>query len=149
MSKIIGNSLPEEVVDLFKKELTTVVLSTLTPEGSPHAMPVHLIFAPNDKIIRMAIVKLHQTITNIKNDNRAFITVLDGLDIAMGIKGTARVVRETMEGNAAMCMVEFSIEQIKSDTTPTVVVTEGIRKKHRSPKTTGFFRAMFDELYKG
>lgn len=149
MSKIIGNSLPEEVVDLFKKELTTVVLSTLTPEGFPHAMPVHLIYAPNDKTIRMAIVKSHQTIANIKNDSRAFITVLDGPDIAVGIKGTARVVRETMEGNAAMCMVEFNIEQIKSDTTPTLVVTEGIRKKHRSPKTAGFFRSMFDELYKG
>ncbi|MGI6119873.1 MAG: pyridoxamine 5'-phosphate oxidase family protein [Desulfosporosinus sp.] len=149
MSKIIGNSLPEEVVDLFKKELTTVVLSTLTPEGFPHAMPVHLIFAPNDKTFRMALVKSHQTITNIKNNSKAFITVLDGPDIAMGIKGTARVVREPMEGNAAMCMVEFNIEQIKSDTTPTVIVTEGINKKHRTPKTEGFFRTMFDELYKG
>ncbi|TGE32216.1 pyridoxamine 5'-phosphate oxidase family protein [Desulfosporosinus sp. Sb-LF] len=149
MSKIIGNSLPEEIVDLFEKELTTVVVSTLTPEGFPHAMPVHLIFAPNDKTFRMALVKSHQTTTNIKNNGKAFITVLEGTDIAMGIKGTARVVREPMEGNAAMCMVEFDIEQIKSDTTPTVIVTEGINKKHRSPKTADFFRAMFDELYKG
>lgn len=149
MSKIIGDSLPEEVVDLFKKELTTVVLSTLSPEGFPHAMPVHLIYAPNDKTLRMALVKSHQTTINIKNNDKGFITVLEGTDIAMGIKGTARVVKEPMEGNAAMCMVEFNIEQIKSDTTPTVIVTEGINKKHRSPKTTDFFRAMFDELYKG
>lgn len=149
MSKILGDTLPPEVVELFNKELTTVIVSTITPEGFPHAMPVHLLAAPDGKTVRMALVKAHQTTANIKDNGKAFITVLDGPDLAMGIKGTARVVREPMEGNAAMCMVEFKVEQVKSDTTPTVIVTEGVRTKHRSQKTAEFFRVMFDELYKG
>lgn len=149
MSKIIGDTLPQEVVELFNKELTTVVVTTITPEGFPHAMPVHLLAAPDNKTVRMALVKAHQTTANIKDNGKAFITILEGPDLAMGIKGTARVAKEPMEGNAAMCMIEFKVEQIKSDTTPTVIVMEGVRTKHRSTKTADFFRVMFDELYKG
>lgn len=149
MSRIIGDTLPPEVVELFNKELTTVVVSTITPEGFPHAMPVHLLAAPDDKTVRMALVKAHQTTANIKHNGKAFITVLESPDLAMGIKGAARVMREPMEGNAAMTMIEVKVEQIKSDTTPTVLVKEGVRTQHRSPKTADFFRVMFDELYKG
>ncbi|GIM27759.1 hypothetical protein CPJCM30710_04250 [Clostridium polyendosporum] len=148
MSKILGSSMPQQIVELFNKELITVLVSTVTEEGFPHAMPVHLMAAPDDKTIRMALMKKHQTTVNIKNNGKALISVLEGSDIAIGIKGTARVVREPMEGNDVMCMVEFKVEEIKSDTTPTVIVTDGIRSKHRTEKTEIFFRSMFDELYK-
>lgn len=149
MSKILGSILPKEVVELFNKELTTVILSTVTEKGEPHAMPVHLMVAPDDKTIRLALVKVHKTTENIKQNSKAFITVLEGSDIAIGIKGSARITREPMEGNAAMCMVEFKVEEIKSDTTPTVIVNNGVRSEHRTEKTKNFFREMFDELYKG
>ncbi len=149
MSKYVGNSLPQDALDLLNKELTTVVLSTVTPDGFAHGMPVHLLAAPDSATIRMALMNSHQTTENIKNNGKAFITVLEGTDICLGIKGTARVVREPMEGSPVMCMVEFKVEEIKSDTTPTVIVTEGIRIRHRSDKTSGFFRVMFDELYRG
>lgn len=149
MSKIIGDSMPQELVEVLNKELTTVVLSTITENGLPHSMPVHLAAAPNDKTIRMALVKSHQTTANIKNNSKAFISVLEGPDIALGIRGTASVVKEPMEGNPAMCMIEFKVEEIKSDTTPTAIVSEGVRIQHRSDKTKDFFRGMFDELSKG
>lgn len=149
MSQIIGHSMPNEIMELFNKELTTVVLSTVTDAGFPHTMPVHLMSAPDEKTIRMALVKTHQTTANIKDNGKVFISVLEAPDLAMGIKGTATIIREPMQGNQAMCMVEFKVEEIKRDTTPTVIVTEGIRTKHRTEKTQEFFRVMFDELYKG
>lgn len=148
MSKFIGNELSEEVVELFNKELTTVILSTVTAEGFPHAMPVHLMVATDNKTIKLALMKMHKTTENIKQNSSAFISVIEGPDIAISIKGSARVVKEPMEGNAAMSMVEFIVEEVKSDTTPTVIVTEGIRSKHRTDKTKDFFRVMFDELCK-
>lgn len=148
MSKILGSSIPQKVVELFNKELITVLLSTVTGDGAPHAMPVHLMTALDDRTIRMALMKIHQTTLNIKNNGKAFITVIEGQDIALGVTGTARVVKEPMDGNPAMCMVEFVVEEIKSDTTPTVIVTEGIRSMHRTEKTKEFFRSMFDELNK-
>jgi hypothetical protein len=149
MSKVLGTSMSKEVVELFNRELTTTILSTITNEGFPHAMPVHLMGAPDDTTIRMALMSLHKTTENIKHNGKAIITVLEGSDIALSIKGNAKIVREPMEGNSAMCMVEFKVEEVKSDTTPTVMVTQGVRSEHRTEKTKQFFRVMFDELYKG
>lgn len=148
MSKILGNTLPQEVKDLFNREETSVVLSTITPEGYPHAMPVHLLCAPDDKTILIALVKNHQTTLNIKDNGKAMITALDGEDIAVGIKGKACVAKEPMDANKAMALIEFEVTEVKSDTTPTVIVTQGVRFKHRSEKTSDFFRMCFDELYK-
>lgn len=147
MSKILGDKLPHNVRDLFNQETTSVVLSTVTSQGYPHAMPVHLLCAPDEKIVLMALVKNHQTTVNIRDNGKAMLTVLDGEDIAVGIKGTAAVVKEPMDANKAMVAVEFKVEEIKSDTTPTVVVTQGVRFDHRSNKTAEFFRTCFDELY--
>jgi len=147
MSKILGNTLPPEVKDIFNREITSVVLSTITPEGFPHAMPVHLLCSPDEKTILMALVKNHQTTKNIMNNGKAMITALDGEDIAVGIKGTAKVVKEPMDANKAMVAIAFEVEEIKSDTTPTVIVTQGVRFKHRSNKTEEFFRMCFNELY--
>ena len=149
MSKIIGNSLTPELIELFNKEMTTVVLSTVTAEGFPHSMPVHLMIAHDEKTVRIALVKSHKTVENIKNGSKGMITVLEGTDFAMGILGSTKIIREPMEGNSSMCMVEFTVEEIKSDTTPTVMVVEGVHTVHRSTKTGEFFRTMFDELYKG
>lgn len=146
MSKILGNSLPRNVIDLFNQELTSIVLSTITPQGYPHAMPVHLLCATDEKTIMMALVNNHQTTTNIKDNGKAMVTALDGEDVAVGIKGTAVVVKEPMDANKAMVAVEFKVEEIKSDTTPTVIVKQGVRFVHRSSKTAEFFRKCFDEL---
>lgn len=147
MSKIVGISMSSEIVNLLNKELTTVLVSTVTAEGFPHSMPVHLLAALDDSTVRMALMKSHQTVVNIKDNGNTFISILEGSDVAVGIKCTAKVIREPMKGNSAMCMVEFKVQEIKSDTTPTVIVTDGVRTKHRSPKTADFFRVMFDELY--
>ena len=147
MSKILGNTLPPEVKDLFNQESTTVVLSTVTSEGYPHAMPVHLLCAPDEKTILISLVKNHQTTLNIKDNGKVMITVLEGEDIAVGIKGTAKITKEPMETNKAIVAIEIEVTEVKSDTTPTVIVTDSVSFKHRSEKTAAFFRTCFDELY--
>jgi hypothetical protein len=54
-----------------------------------------------------------------------------------------------MAGSSIMCMVECKVEEFKSDTTLTLVVTEGVRCRHRTEKTKDFFAAMFKELKEG
>lgn len=149
MSKIIGDSLSKELIDLFNKESVTVVMSTVTPEGNPHSMPVHLMAASDEKTIYIALVSAHQTVSNIKENGKAVISVLEGQDISLSFIGDVKVVKEPMEGSSVMCMVEFKVVEIKSDTTPTLIVTEGVRFKHRTDKTKDFFRAMFNELKQG
>lgn len=146
MSKILGDYLPQEVVELLNKELTSVIVSTVTPDGKPHALPIGLINAMDSRTIRMGFLVGHQSLKNIKQNKNTFITVIDGPDIAFGIKGTAKVIKEPMEGSPVMSMVEFKVEQVKSDTTPTAVVEQGIRIKPRTEKAANFMRKMFDEI---
>lgn len=146
MSKIIGTSLTQDLVELFNKRLTTVIVSTVSEDGYPHAMPVHLLTAIDDKTLRMALMKSHETVQNLKQNEKMFVTVADGPDIAVGIKGTAKVIKDSMEENGSMCMIQFSVEELKSDTTPTVIVLQGIHTVHRTNKTEQFFNLMFEEL---
>jgi len=146
VSKILGDTLPKEVIDLFTEEITTVVVSTVTKDGKPHALPVGLIQAKDNKTIRMGLMKGHQSTENIKQNGYALITIMDAPDIAIGIKGFAQVIKEPMNGSSAMSLVEFKVEQVKSDTTPTVTIEQGIRIKPRSEKSAIFLRTMFDEL---
>ncbi|UNC92916.1 pyridoxamine 5'-phosphate oxidase family protein [Candidatus Contubernalis alkaliaceticus] len=146
MSKVLGNYLPSEVVDMLNQGRTTAVLSSLTEQGNPHAMPVHLMAAPNERTIFAALLRNHQTVKNIIVNGRAFLTLMEGSDMAYGIQCGASLIRDPMKASKAMCMLKLEVKEVKSDTTPTVIVVEGIKIKHRSLKTTEFLEAIFDEL---
>ena len=149
MSKVLGNQLPSEVLELLNQGKITAVLSSVTAQGNPHAMPLHLMVAPDEKTIRVALLRNHQTVENLTADGRAFLTLIEGEDMAYGIRCRAELVRDPMKGSKAMCMFRLEVEEVKSDTTATVIVIEGVKIKHRSPKSTEFFKGTFDELHKG
>lgn len=146
MSQILGDSLPEDIMNLLNQEITNVVVSTITDEGFPHAIPIGLITAKDHKTIFMSFMKGHLSLKNIKNNSKTFITVCDGPDLAVGIKGTAQIIKDPMEGNPGMVMIEFKVEEVKSDTTPTASVEQGIRFKFRTERGAHFYRIMMDEL---
>ncbi len=146
MSQTLGNKLPPEVINLFNRELTTVVVSTIAPDGTPHALPIGLIKAVDAQTIRMGFMKGHLSVANIKQNPAAFITVMDDPDIAIGVRGKATVIREPMRANPAMCLIEFKVAEVKSDTTPTAAVYQGVRYRPRTDKGAAFLRDMFDEL---
>ncbi|HHW04074.1 MAG TPA: pyridoxamine 5'-phosphate oxidase family protein [Thermoanaerobacterales bacterium] len=146
MSKILGSELTRELVNLLNSKGVTVVLATISGDNYPNTTPVHLITAPNEKKVRMALGKMHQSYMNIKANENVMINILESNDTAISIKGNARIIKDPMEGNKNMAMVEVEVLEIKSDTTPTLIVTDGIKTKHRTAKTPEFFRLMFDEL---
>ena len=149
MSKVIGNQMTSEIMELLNQGKTTAVLSSVTEQGNPHAMPLHLMVAPDEKTIRIALLRNHQTVENLTADGRAFLTLMEGEDMAYGIRCRAGLVRDPMKGSKAMCMFHLEVEEVKSDTTATVILIEGVKIKYRSPKSTEFFKGMFDELRNG
>lgn len=138
--------MPSEIVDLFNKQITTVIVSSISKEGYPHALPVHLVTAKDNKTLHLALAKAHKTVENIKLNENVFITVVDGNDTALGIRGKAKVIKEPMDGNIAVCMLEVKVEEIKSDTSPTAAVASGIAIKPRNERSEQFVRVMFSEL---
>lgn len=146
MSQILGEILPQDIVNLLNQGITNVVVSTINDKGYPHAIPIGLITPRDSKTILMSFMKGHQSAANIKNNSKAFITVCDGPDLAVGIRGTARVIKEPMDGNQGMSMIEFKVEEVKSDTTPAASVEQGIRIKFRTERGENFYRIIMDEL---
>ena len=149
MSNVLGNQLPSEIMELLNQGKTTAVLSSVTEQGNPHAMPLHVMAAPDEKTIRIALLKNHQSTANLTSNGRAFLTLMEGGDMAYGIRCRASLVRDPMKASSAMCMFKLEVEEVKSDTTATVIVLEGIKIKYRSEKATEFFEGMFDELKEG
>lgn len=146
MSKILESTMTKEIRDLLNSKNVTVVLATISEDNYPNTTPIHLITAPSEKKIRIALGKMHQSYLNIKANGKIMISMLESNDMALSIKGNARIVKDPMDGNKNMAMVEIDVQEIKSDTTPTVIVVEGIKIKHRTAKTAEFFRLMFEEL---
>lgn len=146
MSKILGDRLSSEMTALLNAETVNAVLATNSPDGYPHTTPLYLIKVKSPGVMRICLAKAHQAAANLSKDGRLMISVLYDNDAAYSIKGKASIWREAMNGNSYMCAFEVAVEEIKSDTTPTVMVESGVRTKYRSEKTESFFKTMFAEI---
>jgi len=146
MSKILGNVLTPQIVELINSQSIVVVIATVSEDLTPNTTPIYLITAPSNKKLRMAVARRHQTYKNIKTNNNVMINILEVDDTAVSIKGEANIIKDSMEGNKATAMLEIDVKEIKDDTTPTIIISEGVKTKICSKRTHDFFRAMFEEL---
>ncbi|MFO8110311.1 MAG: pyridoxamine 5'-phosphate oxidase family protein [Thermoplasmata archaeon] len=145
MSKILGESLPEEALNMLRSKIPSVVVATVSREGEPNTTPVHLIYAKDQKTILMAMALQHQGTANIKDNGKVMICMCEENDINVSIKGKAEVVREPMECNKAMCMIKVDVANVKDDSTHSET-TSGIRYRCVTERGERFIRDIFTEL---
>ena len=145
MSNILGDSLPPEVYKVLTDRLSTTIVATVSPDGFPNTTPVHLLTAKDTKTLLMAMALRHQGTANIKDNGRAMVSLCEQGNVNVSIKGTGRIVREPMECNKAMCVVQLDITEVKDDSTHSRTTT-GIRYQCMSPKSVEFISDVFDEL---
>lgn len=146
MSDLIGEELTPALLDLFTKKITTVVVATTDEDGWPRTAPVNFIVANDKKTIRLAMSKNHHTLANIRRDGRITISILDEGDTAASVRGTAQVLKECMDVNYSAAIVEINVVQVKNDSSPLHLVTQGVRTRYRNEPTVLYFRTMFNEL---
>ncbi len=145
MSKILGSSLPEMIYELFRSKLPTVILATLSPDGHPNTAPIHLIYATDKNTLLMALARQHQSMANIRDNGKVMICVCEEGDINVSIKGDAAMIKENMDCNKAMCIVEVKVQEVKDDSTHSET-TSGIRYRCRTEKGESFIKDIFAEL---
>ena len=147
MSKILGNEVPQEVIEFINKEEAFYILATINSEtGFPHTTPINLVKSTTPSILNACIATGHQAYENIKKDKKVMISLLGAGDIAISIKGEACIVKEKMEGNEFMAGIKINVLEVKNDTTALVKIEQGIQVTQRSQKTPQLFRALYDEL---
>ncbi len=145
MSKILGDSLPEDVFWLLRSKVPTVVVATVSRDGRPNTTPIHLIYAKDHKSILMAIARRHQARANIKKTGLVMLCLCEEGDVNVSISGKAKVLKEHLDSSREMSLVQLDVEEIKDDSTHSETIS-GIRYHCVSKKGEDFIRNVFAEL---
>lgn len=92
-----------------------VIVATVDVDGFPRTAPFGSLRAITPGLLRLCCNRHHDTYTNLCRDGRVMVAVLAPPDIAVGIRGQARVVKEKMNTGDHLAILEIDIEEVKND----------------------------------
>jgi flavin reductase (DIM6/NTAB) family NADH-FMN oxidoreductase RutF len=122
--------LPEEVFAILRKPNRAInpvaIASTVGEDGAPHTAPFGSLRAVTPKLLRLISARYHDTYKNMARDGRVMIAVVAAPDIAVSIRGRARVVREQMVASEESALVEIDVEEVKNDMVRSGLIESGI-----------------------
>jgi uncharacterized pyridoxamine 5'-phosphate oxidase family protein len=111
--------LPEDVFEILHKVDRAInpigIIATVDPDGSPRTAPFGSLRAVTPKLLRFCSNRHHDTYANLCRDDRVMVALLAPPNIAVGIRGRARVVKEQMDIAEHMVVMEVDIEEVKND----------------------------------
>ena len=122
--------LPPDVMAALRKENLRInpvtVVATVDEDGWPRAAPFGSLRAVTPRTLRMLCLHYHDTYANVCRDGRVTVAVLSPPDIAVTIRGYARVVQERMEVHPNSAVLEIQVEEVKNDMPRTGLIGSGI-----------------------
>jgi hypothetical protein len=68
----------------------------------------------------------HDTYTNVCRDGRVTVTLIAPPDMAVSVRGRARVVREQMNADEHYAVVDIDVEEVKNDMVRRIVMESAI-----------------------
>ena len=92
-----------------------VVVATVDADGMPRTAPFGSLRAVNPRLLRLACNQYHDTYANLCRDGRVSVALLAPPNIAVSIRGRARVVKERMDTGEQLAVLEIDVEQVKND----------------------------------
>ena len=92
-----------------------VVVATVDADGMPRTAPFGSLRAINPRLLRLACAQYHDTYANLCRDGRVSVALLAPPNIAVSIRGRARVVKERMDTGKQLAVLEIDVEEIKND----------------------------------
>jgi len=126
--RVLRDELPQNAYELLQTPSPNVVIATVDDNGYPRTAPFDLIYAPNTKTLYAGISPRHHTYQNIQRDGKVMVCVIDHGNIALGIRGHARTVKERMQSiSIPVAIVEITILAVKSDALRWAPIIQGIR----------------------
>lgn len=126
-----ASELPPEVFTVFRKPDRAInpvtVVATIDPDGTPHTAPFGSVRAVTPKLLRLCSWRGHDTYTNLCRDGRVTVALLAPPNIAVSVRGRAKVIREQMDADENYAIVEIDIEEVKNDMIRAVVIERAAR----------------------
>jgi hypothetical protein len=124
-----ASELPDEVFAVLRKpdkafNLITIV-ATVNPDGTPHTAPFGSLRAFTSHSLRLICFRHRPTYANLCRDGRVKIAVLAPPNIAVSIRGRARIIEERMDASDQYAIIGIDIEEVKNDMVRVEVVEKG------------------------
>lgn len=145
-AKHVGVKLPEDLINLLKKEKTVAILGTFSEKGIPNTTPVQCLYPKGEESILISIHKEHTGYHNMVWQKRVMICFLEEGNIAYSILGRAGVVRAPSVVHPLMNIVRIDIIDIKSDRSILTKVDQGVAWSYTSPEAEELVKSLFAEL---
>ena len=102
------------------------VVATVDDDGFPHIAPFGSMRAVTPKLMRFIAHRYHDTLSNLKRDPRVVVAMVSDPDIAVSVKGNARVVEEPFTLDENYALVEIDIDEVKNDMPVRIGIETGI-----------------------
>jgi hypothetical protein len=146
MAKHIGVKLPDDLIDLLKKEKAVVILATFSEKGIPNTTPVSCIYPKGQESLLLSIHKEHTGYLNMVWQKKVMICILGEGNVAYSILGRAGVVRAPSAVHPLMNIVRIDIIDIKCDRSILSRVDHGVQWSYTSPEAEELIKNLFSEL---
>ncbi len=145
-AKHVGVKLPEDLVEVLKKERTVAVLSTFSERGLPHTTPISCIYPKGQESLLITIHKEHTGYHNMVWQKKVMLCFMAENNVAYSILGRAGVVRAPSRVHPLMNVVRIDIIDIKSDRSILTRIDSGVTWTYTSAEAEELINAIFDEL---
>jgi hypothetical protein len=123
------SALPAEVFEAWHKPDGAIspvaVVATTDPDGAPRTAPFGSLRAITPRLLRLFSWREHDTYANLCRDGRVSVALVSA-DVAVGVTGRARVVRERAHHDEQFAIVEIDVDEVKNDMVYRIVVESGI-----------------------
>ena len=131
--------LPGDVFEAWHKPGRAIspvaIVATVDTDGMPRTAPFGSLRAVTPRLLRLCSHHGHNTYINLCRDGRVSVALV-APDVAVSIRGRARVVRERMEHDESFAALEIDVEEVKNDMVYRAVIDSGItihaKEKHQS-----------------
>jgi len=144
MSQLLGKELTKDLFNLLKGENVAsklgkaIVIVTVDDKGWPHPamLSYYEVVAKERSRIDLAIGKTSTTTKNLRRTGQITLLITDS-GINYYLKGSAREIKESMEGVSFMSLFRVEIEQLLEDLEPDAVITSGVTFSRPQKKEVG------------
>jgi hypothetical protein len=146
MAKHVGVKMPDDLIELLKKEKTIAVLATFSEKGGPNTTPIQTFYPKGQESLLMTIHKEHTGYANMVWQKKVMICFIGEGNVAYSILGRAGVVRAPSLVHPLMNVVRIDIIDIKCDRSILSKVEQGVLWSYTSPEAQMLIEHLFSEL---
>lgn len=122
--------IPKDALAVWRKPDRAIspiaIVATVDADGSARTAPFGSLRAVTSRLLRFASSRYHDTYLNLCRDNRVTVALLSPPNIALTVRGRARVIKESMDSYENGAILEVDVEEVKNDMVRTVRLDSGI-----------------------